>query len=253
MCIPQHGDTSANGNLLLELDAFVGRTGELAGLARALGSSRLVTVTGVGGVGKSRLAAHAAARSAASDGVWRVELAPVRDPEFLDHAVVDALGLTDHTARLPREILLGHLAGRELLLVLDGFEHLVDACAELVTELLRRAPGLRVLAVGRRPLAVAGERVFTLGPLGEDEAAQLFLDRADRQGFALRDDPDVRELSPAPGRHPAGGRAGRGTAGGPVPRAAPRAARRPVPAAHGRRAGRAPPPSDAAYGDRLEP
>ncbi|MFE9441702.1 ATP-binding protein [Streptomyces sp. NPDC006602] len=194
MCIPQRGDNAAHGNLPLELDAFVGRTAELSGLARALGSARLVTVTGVGGVGKSRLAGHAAARSAAGDGVWRVELAPVRDPEFVDHAVVEALGLTDHTARLPREILLAHLTGRRLLLVLDGFEHLVDACAELVTELLRRVPGLRVLAVGRRPLAVAGERVFTLGPLDEDDAARLFLDRADRQGLALRDDPDVREL-----------------------------------------------------------
>ncbi|MYX44522.1 hypothetical protein GTW59_26190, partial [Streptomyces sp. SID89] len=66
----------------------------------------------------------------------------LRDPEFLDHAVVEALGLTDHTTRPPREALLAHLAGRRLLLVLDGFEHLAQACAGLVAELLRRAPGL---------------------------------------------------------------------------------------------------------------
>ncbi|MEV6172187.1 AAA family ATPase [Streptomyces sp. NPDC051954] len=191
MCTYQPGDAAGRGNLPPALDAFVGRTAELADLARMLDASRLVTVTGVGGVGKSRLAAQAAARFAAPDGVWRVELAPVRDPDFVDHAVVEALGLTDHTTRAPRETLLAHLAVRQLLLVVDGFEHLVDACAELVADLLRRAPGLRVLAVGRRPLAVAGERVLPLAPLGEDEAVELFVERA---AFAVRDDPDVREL-----------------------------------------------------------
>ncbi|MFF4253009.1 ATP-binding protein [Streptomyces sp. NPDC001663] len=190
----QRSATSVDGNLPLEPDSFVGRTAELAGLARALDAARLVTVTGAGGVGKSRLAARAAARCAPRDGVWRVELAPVRDPEFLDYAVVEALGLTDHTTRLPRETLLAHLAERQLLLVLDGFEHLVDACAGLVGELLGRAPGLRVLAAGRRPLAVAGERVFPLAPLGEDEAVALFADRAERHGVAAGDDPAVREV-----------------------------------------------------------
>ncbi|MEU5889538.1 regulator [Streptomyces sp. NPDC047461] len=185
-------DRLCDGNLPLELDAFVGRSAELAALSLALESSRLVTLTGPGGIGKSRLAARAALR----DGAWRVDLASVRDPEFVDFAVVEALGLTDHTTRLPREILLAHLARpeRELLLVLDGFEHLVDVCAELVTDLLHRAPGLRVLAVGRRPLSVAGERVFALEPLTEAEAVELFVDRADRQGVSVAADPDVREL-----------------------------------------------------------
>jgi predicted ATPase len=138
-----------SGNLPLELDGFVGRRAELPGLARALDTSRLVTVTGPGGIGKSRLAARAAGvRCAPPDGLWRVELAAVLDPEFVDYAVVEALGLTDHTTRLPRESLLAHLAGRELLLVLDGFEHLVDACAALVVDLLGRVPGLAVLAAG---------------------------------------------------------------------------------------------------------
>ncbi|MFF7450928.1 MULTISPECIES: AAA family ATPase [unclassified Streptomyces] len=167
-----------DGNLPLELDAFVGRSAELAELSRLLENARLVTVTGAGGIGKSRLAARAAAR----EGTWRVELAAVRDPELVDFAVLETLGLTDHTTRPPREILLAHLAergpGRQLLLLLDGFEHLVEACAELVADLLRKAPGLRVLAVGRRPLSVAGERVFTLGPLAQDEAVELFLSRA---------------------------------------------------------------------------
>ncbi|GGT19573.1 hypothetical protein GCM10010254_45180 [Streptomyces chromofuscus] len=107
----------APGSLPLELDAFVGRSAELAGLVRALRASRLVTVTGTGGVGTSRLAARAAARSAPPGGAWPVDLAPVRDPEFVECAVVEALGLTDHTTRLPRETLLAHLAAHRLLLV----------------------------------------------------------------------------------------------------------------------------------------
>ncbi|MFJ2892321.1 ATP-binding protein [Streptomyces sp. NPDC087305] len=190
----QGGDATADGNLPLEPDRFVGRSAELTELARVLDASRLVTVTGPGGVGKSRLAAHAATRSAPPDGVWRVELAPVRDPELVDFAVVEALGLTDHTARLPREALLGHLAERQLLLLLDGFEHLVEVCAELVAELLGRVPGLRVLAVGRRPLELAGERIVAVAPLGEDEALELFADRAAQQGVILGDEPGVREL-----------------------------------------------------------
>ncbi|MGX9887743.1 ATP-binding protein [Streptomyces sp. NPDC002276] len=189
------GDATADGNLPLEPDRFVGRSAELTELARALDASRLVTVTGPGGVGKSRLAAHAAARSAPPDGVWRVELAPVRDPELVDFTIVEALGLTDHTTRLPREALLAHLTRRQLLLVLDGFEHLVEVCAPLVAELVGRVPGLRVLAVGRRPLELAGERVVALAPLGEGEAVELLAERAAQQGVALGEqDADVREL-----------------------------------------------------------
>ncbi|MFJ9817079.1 ATP-binding protein [Streptomyces sp. NPDC101151] len=191
---PQRPGPSTDGNLPLELTAFVGRSAELAALAQAMETARLVTVTGVGGVGKSRLAARAAARAAPRDGVWRVELAPVRDPQFVEYAVVEALGLTDHTTRLPAETLLGHLAGRHLLLVLDGFEHLVEACAELVAELLRKLPGLRVLAVGRRPLGLAGERLHPLAPLGEDEAVELFADRARQHGLEVGDGSVVREL-----------------------------------------------------------
>jgi predicted ATPase len=121
------------------------------------------------------------------DGVWRVDLSAVHDPELVEYAVAEALGLTDHTAKPPRQVLLDHVAGRRLLLVLDGFEHLVDVSASLVGELLRRASGLRVRAVGRRPLEVTGEQVFPLAPLAAAEAVELFAHRAAARvpGFAL--------------------------------------------------------------------
>jgi predicted ATPase/tetratricopeptide (TPR) repeat protein len=182
---PHPGDPSPGpprpGNLPHEVNRFVGRAAERSALLRDLETARLVTVTGVGGVGKSRFAAHAAARAPLElrrDGVWRVELAPVRGDELVEHALVQALGLTDHTTRPPRQVLVDHLAERHLILVLDGYEHLVDACAALVRDLLRAAPELRVIAVGRRPLALAGERLFPLAPLAAVDAAELFTDRA---------------------------------------------------------------------------
>ncbi|MFJ4890806.1 ATP-binding protein [Streptomyces sp. NPDC088788] len=189
---------ATSGNLPLELDAFVGRSAELARLAELLETVRLVTVTGVGGVGKSRFAVHAAANAERPGAVHRVDLSAVHDPGLVEYAVLEALGLTDHTAKPPRQVLLGHLADRRLLLVLDGFEHLVEVTASLVAELLRRAPELQVLAVGRRPLDLAGERVFPLAPLAEAEAAELFVDRAAARvpGFTLDEgnQADVREL-----------------------------------------------------------
>lgn len=212
------------GNLPSELNGFVGRGAELDGLRRLLESSRLVTVTGTGGVGKSRLvlaAARAAADAAASadaaadadagavdganteqeryfDGVWLAELASVRDPALLELTLAEALGLTDHTTRPPRAVLAEHLAERRLLLVLDGFEQLVDETAALVRDLLRRSPGLRVLAAGRRPLTLDGELSRPLAPLGPDEALALLVDRAAAAdpAFALTEDnrPVLAEL-----------------------------------------------------------
>ncbi|WP_392841820.1 ATP-binding protein [Streptomyces sp. LN500] len=184
--------TAARGNLPAELNRFVGRDEELADLGRLLTESRLVTVVGVGGVGKTRCAVRAAAllEKRYCDGVRLVELSAVHDPGLLEHAVIDALGLTDHTGRPPRTTLLEHLTGRRLLLVIDGFEHLVDACAELVCALLRRAPQLRVLAAGRQPLELDGEVTYPLAPMAEEDAMTLFAERAAavRQGFRLTED-----------------------------------------------------------------
>ncbi|MFE6871169.1 ATP-binding protein [Kitasatospora sp. NPDC057692] len=160
-------DRPGPGRLPAEVTSFVGRQRELTGLALLLAGHRLVTVTGPGGVGKSRLALRAAARAAGAfpDGTWLVEVAPVRDGRLLGHAVLEALRLTDGTARAPLEVLAEQLAGRRMLLVLDGCEHLATACAELAVALLRALPGLRVLVTSRVALRTAGEHLLTLAPL----------------------------------------------------------------------------------------
>lgn len=157
-------------------------------LAAQLSSARLVTVTGPGGVGKSRLALRAAARAAGAfpDGTWLVDVAPVQDRLLLGHAVLEALHLTDDSARPPLDVLTERLAGRRLLLVLDGCEHLVEACAELADALLRALPGLRLLTTSRAALRASGEHLLPLAPLpvgpvrpgALPDAVRLFAERA---------------------------------------------------------------------------
>ncbi|MFD7596126.1 ATP-binding protein [Kitasatospora sp. NPDC059812] len=158
------------GRLPAEVTGFVGRQRELAELAGLLAGARLVTVTGPGGVGKSRLALRAAARAAGTfpDGTWLVEVAPVQDPLRLGRAALEALRLTDDTARPPLDVLTERLSGRRTLLVLDGCEHLVQACADLADALLRALPGLRVLTTSRAALRASGEHLLALAPLPVD-------------------------------------------------------------------------------------
>lgn len=155
------------GNLPPELTSLVGRRDELDQIRRACRRSRLVTLTGVGGVGKTRLALRAAAdlRPEFSGGAWLVELAPLDDGTLLPHAIAEALRLTDQSTRPMAEVLAEHLFGREVLLVLNTCEHLVDACARAAETLLAAVPGLRVLATSRRPLETPGELVYTVDPL----------------------------------------------------------------------------------------
>ncbi|WP_030616036.1 ATP-binding protein [Streptomyces sclerotialus] len=170
----------APGNLPAELNRFVGRAGELATLTGMVADARVVALTGMGGVGKTRLATQAgrALRDRFRDGVWLIELSGVQEPHLLDHVVAEALELADHSGRPTREALCDDLADSELLLVLDGYEHLVADCAPLVAQLLRQAPDVRVLAAGRRPLGLPGERNCPLAPLPDEEAGELFADRA---------------------------------------------------------------------------
>ena len=191
------------GNLPAELTSFIGRRGELAEVRRLLADSRLVTLTGVGGVGKTRLALRAAAglRRAFQDGVWLVQLDQVRDEALVAQTVAGVLGLQDRAGFLPEAALADYLGGRQLLLVLDNCEHVVDAVAKLADPLLRATSGLRVLATSRESLNMTGETVLAVPPLAAPEAgrslsvaelarfpaAALFADRAAQvvAGFAL--------------------------------------------------------------------
>ena len=180
---------------------FVGRRRELAKLEGALREARLVTVTGVGGVGKTRLAVQAAAQTSDRypNGVFLVELSPLRDPGLLAATVAGRLGLPAEDERPQLAALVDYLRDRTLLFILDTCEHLVDACAKLAGALLREAPGVTILATSRQPLDVAGESVFLLAPLpvpapDDDQAADadavvLFAQRAAAvvDGFTVTD------------------------------------------------------------------
>ncbi|MFJ6938595.1 ATP-binding protein [Streptomyces sp. NPDC101132] len=172
------------GNVPSETASFVGRRDELERLGGLLRDRRLITLTGVGGVGKSRLALRAVrdARGAYPDGVWWVELSPLRDPGLLSATVAHAFGLTEHSGRTPDEDLCAWLADKRLLLVLDTCEHVVEACRHLVGELLQAAPGLTVVATSRQPLGCYGETVNEVRPLpvegADSDALTLFRHRA---------------------------------------------------------------------------
>ncbi|WP_155058057.1 AfsR/SARP family transcriptional regulator [Streptomyces blattellae] len=170
------------GNLPIEMTTFVGREAQLAQVRALLASARVVTLTGVGGVGKTRLALRAAAdlEPAFPDGVRLADLAPLTGPELLDRAVAEALGLRDHSARPAVDTILDHLRDQRLLLVLDNCEHLVDDVAELVLRMARAAPGLRLLATSRQRLGLPGEHVLTVPSLTVPEAVSpSVIQRAD--------------------------------------------------------------------------
>ncbi|MEU4514368.1 LuxR C-terminal-related transcriptional regulator [Nonomuraea wenchangensis] len=164
---------SPAGSLPAELNSFVGRRREIAEVKRLLGEGRLVTLAGVGGVGKTRLALRVAfdLRRAYHDGVWLVELAALESAELLVATVMAALGIQDRASRPSIEVLAAHLRDRRTLVVLDNCEHLLDACAALADRLVRAAPGLRILATSRQALGVTGEQVLQVPTLAVPEAA----------------------------------------------------------------------------------
>lgn len=167
------------GNLPAEPAKFVGRRRQLQRLNELLAASRLVTLVGPGGVGKTRMAVRAASmrRDLFPDGIWLVDLSKVRNPLLLPHAVTAALGLRDRSTRTETEFLADYLADKRLLLVLDTCEHLVEPCAALVRELFA-CEGLHVIATSRQPLGLDFEQRVPLPPMDMDDAVELFLDRA---------------------------------------------------------------------------
>ena len=155
------------GELPVEVTGFVGRQRELVLLDGLLRTARLVTVTGPGGVGKTRVALRAAARDCGqfADGVCLAELGGLHDPDLLPHTVATCLGLPELDARAEADAVADYLRGRQLLLILDSCEHLIGACAALAEMVLRYAPRVTMLATSRQPMNVPGEHCCPIPPL----------------------------------------------------------------------------------------
>jgi len=193
-------------NLPLPRTSFVGRAHDQEQVRALLTASRLVTIVGTGGAGKTRLATQVAAGllDGTGDGVWLVELAGVADAPTVPLAVTRTLNLPEDTGREPLDSLVDRLQAKRLLIILDNCEHLIDACAELADTLLARCAGIHILATSRQPLNVAGEQLYRLEPLGTPpdtmavnldeatrfEAIELFAERASLHNprFVLDDD-----------------------------------------------------------------
>ncbi|MFC8128067.1 BTAD domain-containing putative transcriptional regulator [Streptomyces sp. NPDC057302] len=177
------GGPRAEGNLPAETTTFIGRESMLRSTHKLLESARLVTLTGPGGVGKTRLALRAAAEAswAHPHGTWLADLAPLTEPKLLDRAVAEALGIPDQSLRPGTQVLVEHLRERRLLLVLDNCEHVAEAAGHLVGTLLAAAPGLRVLATSRQGLRVPGEYLLPVPPLAvpQDRGAPAALTRCE--------------------------------------------------------------------------
>jgi predicted ATPase/DNA-binding CsgD family transcriptional regulator len=183
-----------SGNLPAEATSFIGRRREFREVSKKLTEGRLVSLVGPGGVGKTRLAIRIATdlRRGFRGGGWLVELAEVLDPALVSNAVMAALDLRDQAASAPTAILLSYLRDKELLLVVDNCEHLLGAAGQIVTDIMKAAPGVRVIATSREPLSVPGEHVVPVPPLElprpqaseplarlqQNEAVMLFTERA---------------------------------------------------------------------------
>ena len=188
------------GNLPEPVTTFVGRERELREVVELLESARILTLTGPGGTGKTRLAiaAAGAVRSRFPDGTWFIDLAPVRDPNLVPTTVASVLGVHEVPNRPILDSLRDHLRERSLLLVLDNMEQLLPAAGSLVADLIRTAPGLRALVTSREVLRIAGEQEFPVAPLLDRDAIELFVHRARlvRPDFALTPatQPDVEAI-----------------------------------------------------------
>jgi predicted ATPase/class 3 adenylate cyclase/DNA-binding CsgD family transcriptional regulator len=181
-------------HLPAQLTSFVGREAQMADVRGLLGEDRLVTLTGAGGMGKTRLAIQVAAQmtGAFRDGVWYVDLAPITDPRLVAVTAARALGLPDQPGRTTTDTVVSFIGDRHMLMLLDNCEHLLDATAALTTALLGACSGVTILATSREPIGVPGEATWRVSPLSlADEAIELFTDRARhaRPDVTLNGDP----------------------------------------------------------------
>ena len=194
-------------NLPTQVSSFIGRDAELVAVRSLVSGSRLVTLTGSGGSGKTRLALQVAGGLAddAGDGVWFADLAPLQDPNLVAATLADVLEVRQETGRPVQDTLVDAVGGRSLLVLIDNCEHVLDACAKLADALLRGCPNLALLATSREPLGLTGERIYRVpsmrtptdgddaGAIRASEAVRLFADRAEH-GITLAWDEDTASV-----------------------------------------------------------
>src|SRR5271154_3585835 len=198
-------DSGETSNLPAQVSSFIGRETELAAVRALVGGARLVTLTGPGGAGKTRLALQVAAGllDGSGDGAWFADLAPLRDPDLVAVTVSGAVGVRLEPGRPALEA----LGGRSLLVLLDNCEHVIGACAKLADAMLRGCQNLALLATSREPLGIDGERVYRVPSLGlpaegddagtirASEAVRLLAARAAGQGAPLAGDERTAEVA----------------------------------------------------------
>ena len=172
--------TQATNNLPAQLTSFIGRERELIEAQRKLGSAKLLTLIGPGGTGKTRLSLQIAVEQLINfnDGVWLVELAPISDPAFITAEVASVFDVREAQNIPLIQLLLDYLRAKDILLVIDNCEHIVEASAEIVDQILHTCPNLKIIASSREALGIDGETVYRVPPLKEDEATRLFIERA---------------------------------------------------------------------------
>ncbi|MFI5511607.1 LuxR C-terminal-related transcriptional regulator [Mycobacterium sp. NPDC051804] len=186
-------DSPATQNLPAQLSSFVGRTAEMANIRELLSQNRLVTLTGAGGSGKTRLAVEMAAAIAGefASGVWFVDLAPIANPGVVPVTVARALGLTDQRGSSSTDSVVRYIGDQRMLIVLDNCEHVLDAAAAIVGDLLRGCPSVSLLATSREPIGMPGESTWRVPSLPvETDAVDLFAERARkvRSDFRITDE-----------------------------------------------------------------
>jgi predicted ATPase/class 3 adenylate cyclase len=167
-------------NLPLQLTSFIGREKEIQEVRKLIATSRMVTLTGSGGTGKTRLSIEVGIRELASfpHGVWLVELAPLSDPAQIVPTLAQVFNLKELPATPLANLVQDYLRDKKLLLLLDNCEHLIEACARLADNLLRQCAGMKILASSRESLGIAGEAAYHTPSLARSESTQLFMDRA---------------------------------------------------------------------------